>query len=46
MAGQLAEQLGLTVRTVMVDAGHGGMDSGARGAFSEMKYPDRPRAIR
>jgi len=32
MARQLVEQLGLTVRTVMVDAGHGGRDSGARGA--------------
>lgn len=31
MARQLVEQLGLTVRTVMVDAGHGGHDSGARG---------------
>ncbi len=31
MARQLVEQLGLTVRTVMVDAGHGGRDSGARG---------------
>jgi N-acetylmuramoyl-L-alanine amidase len=31
MAKQLVEQLGLTVRTVMVDAGHGGRDSGARG---------------
>jgi len=31
MAKQLVEQLGLTVRSVMVDAGHGGRDSGARG---------------
>lgn len=31
MARQLVEQLGLTVRTIMVDAGHGGHDSGARG---------------
>jgi N-acetylmuramoyl-L-alanine amidase len=31
MARQLVEQLGLTVRTVMIDAGHGGRDSGARG---------------
>jgi len=31
MARQLVEQLGLTVHTVMVDAGHGGKDSGARG---------------
>lgn len=31
MARQLVEQLGLTVRTVMVDPGHGGRDSGARG---------------
>ena len=31
MARQLVEQLGLTVRTVMVDAGHGGRDPGARG---------------
>ncbi|MFP5223619.1 MAG: N-acetylmuramoyl-L-alanine amidase [Acidobacteriota bacterium] len=31
MASQLVEQFGLTVRTVMVDAGHGGRDSGARG---------------
>lgn len=31
MAKQLVEQLGLTVHTVMVDAGHGGKDPGARG---------------
>jgi len=31
MAKQLVEQLGLTVHTVMVDAGHGGKDPGATG---------------
>ncbi|GAB6036783.1 N-acetylmuramoyl-L-alanine amidase [Fundidesulfovibrio butyratiphilus] len=31
MAKKLVEQLGLTVSTVMVDAGHGGKDPGAQG---------------
>jgi N-acetylmuramoyl-L-alanine amidase len=31
MARQLVEQLGLTVRTVMIDPGHGGKDPGATG---------------
>ncbi len=30
-AGSLVEQLGLSVRTVMIDPGHGGKDPGARG---------------
>ena len=31
MAGDLIEQLGLTVKTIMIDPGHGGKDPGATG---------------
>ena len=31
MAGSLVEQLGLTIDTIMIDAGHGGHDGGATG---------------
>jgi N-acetylmuramoyl-L-alanine amidase len=37
LAGDLVEQLGLTVNTVMIDAGHGGKDPGARANGIEEK---------
>lgn len=46
MAGQLVEQLGLTVRTVMVDAGHGGKDPGAHGPGGILEKDVNLRAAR